>query len=159
GTNTVLEYDNAGNLTRTFAAPTGSGADVFGAGFGESLAVTDDGALVVGDREAYNLNTFASQGEVYVVDLSNANIQTIVNPTPDAPTLTTDPDRAQLDQFGWAVAAIPGGKFTATDPTDDQNNGTMPGGPYDTGTAYLYPPPVGGQTNQPPPAVLSPPAT
>src|SRR6185369_871525 len=51
GTNSVLEFDNAGNLLHTFAPPAGSGSDFLN-GFGNTVTVSGD-ALVVGNSDAY----------------------------------------------------------------------------------------------------------
>jgi PKD repeat protein len=158
GGNQVLQFDSSANVVNTLTPPPNSGS-VFG-GFGESLAVGDD-ILVVGNRDALeDVDNFIPGGEAYVYDLATGNYAaTVLNPTPVNPYLNQDPAAGEVDQFSWAVAPLPGGKFLVTDPTDDTNEGTSPGGPYDTGSVYVYAPHVNTPTNQAPTASVSAPAT
>ena len=152
----VYKYDTLGVRTQTYSAPTTS--PTFGGAFAEGIALSGD-ALVVSGKDGLVTNP-ANQtqwpgGQVIVLDAITGNtVQIIDNPTPQYQDSYVDSNAGNFDAFGTQVAALPSGKFIATDPFDDDNDGSVEGsGPYDMGAAYIYAPHV---SNQAPTASIAP---
>jgi PKD repeat protein len=125
GSNTVYQLDKGtADVQQVY---TGGALDF---GFGSAVAISGD-ILVVGSPNALTaLDEFSgyNSGRAEVFNMSTATSEAVIeNPAPQQIV----PDEGNMDAFGTAVAALPGGKVLVADPYDD-NGGT------DVGRVWLF---------------------
>jgi PKD repeat protein len=131
-TGRVYEFaDGAGDNATTFALTPSASPGLFGFSIAVNQAA---GTVVIGDRDA--TATLGGEGEAYVYSLADGS-----------PIATLNSPSAGAEDFGHAVAALPGGRFIVTDELEDVTGETAQ---PDVGAAYVF-----GSANQAPTAAVS----